>query len=145
MPRPLIETTRRPRPVYGNNTGDEVGRASKSEGDGTVELETLNDGWELGAVSVCAKEQGIRSTYEILEAVRGKMHVLHKHKDPDSVVAKSFLETLNGGDLATFFDSIALDALVRQDSFFRCEPTSNGWIIGKEPCSDNGDYECEDA
>jgi len=73
------------------------------------------------------------------------MHVLHEHKDPNSVVAKSFFETLDGGNLATFFDSIALDTLVRQDSFFRCEPASNGWIIGEEPSSDNGDQESKYA
>lgn len=84
-------------------------------------------------------------SYEVLEAVRCKMHVLHEDKDPDTVVAERLLETLHCGNLALLFDGISLNALVGQDTLFWCEPAGDGWIVGQEPGSNNGNDESEDS
>lgn len=46
------------------------------------------------------------------------MHVLHEDEDPDTVVGKSFAETLPNGDLALLLNSIALYAFGSHDSLF---------------------------
>lgn len=85
------------------------------------------------------------NVYKVLEPVGRQMHMLHKHKDPNTVVAKRLLKTLHSRDLALLLDSIALDAFIGQNALFWCEPTGHSWIVGKKPCSDDGDNESEDA
>ncbi len=67
--------------------------------------------------------------YEVLEPVGRQMHMLHEDKDPNSIIAKRLLETFHGRDLALFIDSIALDALIGQNTLLGCEPTSHSWVI----------------
>ena len=121
VPSSLVVSSGRPRPVNGDDTSDEVWWAGQSKCDGTVETKTGNDRGE-----------------EVLESVGGQVHVLHEDEDPDAVIGKSFLKTLDGGDLALLVDGILADSLSCENALFGCEPAGDTWVIWEEMCSDNG-------
>lgn len=67
--------------------------------------------------------------------------MLHEDEDPDAVIGESFLQTLDGGDLALLVDSILSDSFTGKNSLFGSEPSSDTWVIWEEVCSDDGNDE----
>ena len=53
VPGSLVELARRPRHGDCDGAGDEVGRAGQGEGDGPVEAEGLDNGWEEVLETYC--------------------------------------------------------------------------------------------
>ena len=107
-----------------DDAGNEVRGAGQHEGDGLVEAEGLDGGGE-----------------EVLEAVRGEVHVLHEGEEPQFRVLGCLFETgeWRRGCLAT--DGIALDAVVGELPFFFAEPAGVKWGVGERESSANGDEE----
>lgn len=129
MPRTLVVFSRRDGPQDGDHASHEVGRTGENEGDGSVEAEgpvieirvsplKVKDVRMSIYVCVCVCVFGMsldsldNSREEILEAVGSQMHVLHKRKDPDTVVRGSLLESRKGAGMAFTLDGVLLHPIV---------------------------------
>src|SRR5204863_6703956 len=76
---------------------------------------------------------------EVLESVCGKVHMLHKGKDPESVVLGCFFKTFKGRALGPLANRVANNSSMSKFSLLRCKPPSLQWIIRECEYSSNSD------
>lgn len=128
MPSALVVLPRAPSPDDGQNASNEVGWAGKNKGNCGVEVERLDDGGE-----------------EVLEAVRGEVHVLHVDEHPHLRIDEGFLEAAPGATLQAHSHGIPRDSVVGKLSLFRGQPAGRQGLIGKGEARHHCDRERHSA
>lgn len=120
MPRALVEAARRITVGDGDDSGNEVRRASERKSDLSAEAEGLDNSGE-----------------EVLEAVCRKVHVLHECKEPELRVRCGCLETCEGADDALFANGVEENSFVCQYALFGCKPLGVEGIVWKDEARDD--------
>jgi hypothetical protein len=66
------------------------------------------------------------------------MAVLHEDEEPDFWVLCSLVDTGPGRCLASVGDSVALRALVSEETLLFSEPSGSQWLVGENEDGTNG-------